>query len=806
MSIRKQGEIMKNNKGFSLVEAIVAFAIASIAALSVFGFMVFGNSSFKSTSTDVGLQYEQQIVVNQVRDLILESTNALSNGAVSGEGAVIPDKSQLIIYNTTKTSSGTAAYEATRITFESEDSAESGTIYKNSLVFDDISSVDVNSFDDDLNRILGENVSDIEFDLSEVDDGKVSFTIEFTNNGKSIKSKQIVSLRNNVVNSDDVNDIFVSETKYLNSFIDYVEILKNGVLIKNDSIAKAGDNDIYVDYTAKAVGKKYSEFDYSVDWSIIKSEADKDLNISVSAGRVKIASDVPAGTVFELRATSVDDRSKYASVMITVEADGIYPTAVHMFTKTSEEDPDNPKYIISEWGAKEYNGIYAYIEYYDYAEKKVLYGSEQKVLDNTKFTWEVKSDELALDKYCIFNSNGYTDPDTNSTYGQLRITSPNVNGHVVTVKASTKLLGVDGKPVTAALNFNIDGVKEYQSGQYLTITGTNVKYNVRGNTTFVTVAWSQMVTDNYIYHWNIEPINPSKEDDFGAWNTGKAKTNFSDIVQIIDEKGNEQGQSYDTPDYRSYLEIYCKNYLDWSNTMKFKVTCWAEECDSDGTPKRNGKKYYGKDSTVDNPIPASTIVEFEPVKLILKPASVINKSDNDKYYFETGRVLKNTGSNYTKREFEMEMVGLDLSWNNDNNSNNMWQNIDITYKMNFYDVAGKNVVGLPYKHMLTHMESGYDIAIFDWTYSKSSNPKSCKYAGFNLIYNSGWNKLMEQQYVKDTKYFSFIATIKDSKYDNAVDSMTMYQGTNYLDDTNLISSYQYLYEWETDGKITEPSH
>ena len=69
---------MKDNKGFSLVEMIVSFAILAIAGLAVYGLMSTGTMHFKRTGSDVGLQYEQQVVVNKLRDVLLESSNALS--------------------------------------------------------------------------------------------------------------------------------------------------------------------------------------------------------------------------------------------------------------------------------------------------------------------------------------------------------------------------------------------------------------------------------------------------------------------------------------------------------------------------------------------------------------------------------------------------------------------------------------------------------------------------------------------------------------------------------------------------------
>ena len=84
---------MKNNKGFSLVELIVSFAILAIAGLAIYGMMSTSTNHFKKTGGDVGLQYEQQVVVNKLRDTLLESSNALS----------YDDSTKILLYTIRKT-------------------------------------------------------------------------------------------------------------------------------------------------------------------------------------------------------------------------------------------------------------------------------------------------------------------------------------------------------------------------------------------------------------------------------------------------------------------------------------------------------------------------------------------------------------------------------------------------------------------------------------------------------------------------------------------------------------------------------
>ncbi len=62
-----------NDKGFSLVELLIAVAIAGIVGASVFGFMTVGVKNFSHSSADVSIQNEQQLAFNQIQDLVIDT-------------------------------------------------------------------------------------------------------------------------------------------------------------------------------------------------------------------------------------------------------------------------------------------------------------------------------------------------------------------------------------------------------------------------------------------------------------------------------------------------------------------------------------------------------------------------------------------------------------------------------------------------------------------------------------------------------------------------------------------------------------
>lgn len=102
-------QFCKNNKGFTLVEVLVAVGILGIALVAITGFMVVGAKTFTSTSSEVNLQYESQLAFNQLQDMIVDTQRGIKQAAVTGgTEAVVPadvipadtvDEKKLYIYN-----------------------------------------------------------------------------------------------------------------------------------------------------------------------------------------------------------------------------------------------------------------------------------------------------------------------------------------------------------------------------------------------------------------------------------------------------------------------------------------------------------------------------------------------------------------------------------------------------------------------------------------------------------------------------------------------------------------------------------
>jgi prepilin-type N-terminal cleavage/methylation domain-containing protein len=71
----------KLRRGFSLLELIVAFALLAIVSGMLVGFVASSSGAYRTVSTEVGLQYQAQIIQSQVESYIIDC-----NGGIAFEG------------------------------------------------------------------------------------------------------------------------------------------------------------------------------------------------------------------------------------------------------------------------------------------------------------------------------------------------------------------------------------------------------------------------------------------------------------------------------------------------------------------------------------------------------------------------------------------------------------------------------------------------------------------------------------------------------------------------------------------------
>ena len=197
-----------DNRGLTLVELLIAIAITSVAAVAIFGFIVIGARSFSSTSSDISVQHEAQLVFNQLQDLLVDTaigvdymySDSADTDKIVFSDAEIPDtavEKKLIMYNYDPDDESKHVYEVVWRVAESRlyyseylpllsvDASGESTVSKGSVVHS--------------MQLMGENIVDFAVDLSDMESKRiVRVDFEFLRGTKEYRSSHNITLRNQI--------------------------------------------------------------------------------------------------------------------------------------------------------------------------------------------------------------------------------------------------------------------------------------------------------------------------------------------------------------------------------------------------------------------------------------------------------------------------------------------------------------------------------------------------------------------------------------------------------------------------------
>lgn len=76
--------MLKDQKGFTLVELLITVAIMSIIALAVCGFLMTGVRSYSEANSDINVQQEAQLAMNQIADVLVDATGKVEYVCCNG--------------------------------------------------------------------------------------------------------------------------------------------------------------------------------------------------------------------------------------------------------------------------------------------------------------------------------------------------------------------------------------------------------------------------------------------------------------------------------------------------------------------------------------------------------------------------------------------------------------------------------------------------------------------------------------------------------------------------------------------------
>ena len=202
------------NQGFSLVELLIAVAIATIVGGAVFGFMSVGAKNFSWNSSEVNLQNESQLAFNQMQELIIDTAVGVeyykcaydeSSNAVSSEVKVEKDSDigdsddKMLRLNNTD-----VVYE---IVWDRDDSKLyygefDGAVTTDHATGESVVTKGSSKLDTDY-VLMSEYITGFAADLSRLISNRVvRVDLDYEKGGRTLSTSHNITLRNQVVSSN----------------------------------------------------------------------------------------------------------------------------------------------------------------------------------------------------------------------------------------------------------------------------------------------------------------------------------------------------------------------------------------------------------------------------------------------------------------------------------------------------------------------------------------------------------------------------------------------------------------------------
>lgn len=263
--------IGKDNRGFSLVELIIAVAIAGIVGASVFGFMQVGAKTFSYNSSDVNLQSESQLAFNQMQDLIIDTAvgvqyyakNGTSLTEVGSDSEIASTDDKLLRLNNMD-----KVYDIWW------DRDAQNLIYNEYNANYDSSTGTVTPITpavvDDSNGLMSEYITDFSVDLSRLVSSRVvRIDLTYEKGGRVLATSHNITLRNQVVSGNKV------EERLKDAYSVSTNAVIDSIKGKDVIYAEPGDNvDLKTVYDEGATGLTgYHVYDTAGDEIVAESNS-----------------------------------------------------------------------------------------------------------------------------------------------------------------------------------------------------------------------------------------------------------------------------------------------------------------------------------------------------------------------------------------------------------------------------------------------------------------------------------------------------------------------------------------------------
>lgn len=300
---------MNNHKGFSLVELIVVIAILGIFGTAVFSLIVVGTRSYRNVGNDSDIQNEAQLTVNQIENLVIDTTKAITYSYTAGgtttrvlsdSGIGEVDGKTLTVYNSD------AIYIIDWIKADKKIYLQKNTVDNTGTVTGTGDRVE-----------MAENVSAFSVSLEKAQaKNKVYIDVEFlSSDGTSsyVASKQI-ALRN-VLAINDTTGAY--DEPNVASSVTGVQIYYDGLNYSEDTVSyfSHGEQNMTFSFSALVRGVNFPS--QQVSWAVTGNSSE---NTTISnAGQLTIGEDENLSNTLTVKVTSTADPNFYTWANVKIK-------------------------------------------------------------------------------------------------------------------------------------------------------------------------------------------------------------------------------------------------------------------------------------------------------------------------------------------------------------------------------------------------------------------------------------------------------------------------------------------------------
>ena len=315
----------RKNSGFTLVELVIVMAIMGILGLAVAGFIGTSTKQYKYASKDVDLQYEAQLTMNQIGDLIIDAQKGVKYEPATVAAPVEvasadPEAGYIATASAEEESSEEASSEETssdsKLIIYNKDCTYNiiyrPSEHKNYLRKDtlDPATGAVKADGQGKESLMAENVTGFTTDLSEAESkNSVGIVVDFKAGDKKYTSKQNFTMRNKVPTGADVEYVAPLEPEG-------IRIYYKGKDVTNGTVYyEMKKNQNKLKFTDKILGGKYDS--KNVTWDHSGTKNGGNFNANGDVYNVELM-DNETTDQFVITVTSKDDTSLTAKVTVNV--------------------------------------------------------------------------------------------------------------------------------------------------------------------------------------------------------------------------------------------------------------------------------------------------------------------------------------------------------------------------------------------------------------------------------------------------------------------------------------------------------